>query len=211
MKYTTLAKVKASNPDTTLTDPQIEEMIDFVSGYMDKYVGYSLARDYSDPAQDVFLDGSGTQYLILPNALNGSLSVSKVSLDGSTSEVQYIANYPLNAPYTEYLGSRVGIFTAGMANYKVTGGKLGRYTIDFATPANHTLPADLTQVATTLASEIVKAGSVQASIQSSGIVTSEDTGSYSVSYASPEALSSILSATPTATSVLNSYKTANIV
>lgn len=213
MKYTTLAKVKAQNTDTTMTDPQIEELIEFVSGYMDSYIGYSLAKNYSDPATSLFLDGSGTEYLILPNAVNGSLTLESVDISGSLANVDYIALYPLNKPYTEYLGLKLGKFQAGMANYKLSGVRLGRYKIDWANSANHNLPTDLTQAATSLASEIVRQGSIQASLTSSGIITSEDTGSYSVSYATPtaEMLTSMLSLVPTATSILKSYKKINIV
>lgn len=211
MKYTTLEKVKNIVPDTTLTDDQINEYIEFVSGYMDTFVGYALARDYSDAPQDMVVDGSGTNTLILNQPINALGSVETIFGVSSVLPADYIVSYPLNEPYTTHIGIRIGKFQAGMGNYVLKDVRKGRYTIDFVTSSNHTLPADLVQVATNLSAEIVKNNAIQSSANT-GVVASETTGSYSVSYVAPtkELVESILSSTPNVQTILKSYKQISI-
>lgn len=210
-KYTTLEKVKAK-VTTTLDDAVIESIIGLVSGYIDTFLGYKLATGFSDSAVDMYLDGSGTEYLMLSQPVCGYDSVQYVSLDDSATDLSYIKSYPLNEPYTTYLGNRVGVFKAGMANYRLKNAKLGRFLVDWVDSGNHTLGEDIEGVATSIAVQMITlGGNILASsggeTEKSGKVIAETIGSYSVQYQNnPTAQRALISSVPTATDILDKYK-----
>lgn len=210
-KYTTLDKVKAK-VTTTLSDEEIDKVIALVSGYIDTFLGYKLATGFSDTPVDIDLDGSGTEYLMLSQPVYAYTSVQYVSLDDSATDLSYIKSYPLSEPYTVYLGNRVGIFKAGMANYRLKEAKLGRFSVDWNTQENHTLGDDIEGVATSIAVQMITlGGNILASsggeTEKSGKVIAETIGSYSVQYQNnPSAQRSLISSVPTATDILDKYK-----
>lgn len=214
--YTTRAKVSAALI-TPPADAVIDAVIALVSGYIDTYLGCKLASNYSDTPADFFVDGSGTQHIILDQPLNGFTSVQFIGISGSASDVPYTCSYPLNKPYTTYLGLKTGKFSAGMGNFVFKNARIGYFKVDFVTPANHNLPESITAVATSLAVAMINSGAVVLAtssneLEKSGKITSETIGSYSVSYANNlENASKQISAVPTATDLLAPYKCPNIV
>lgn len=100
-KYTTIAKVK-DGYTTTLTDPEIENIISIVSANIDKYLGFKLATAYAT-VKDLFLDGSGTEFLILPQPVCSYSGLKFVDLAGNESDVSYVSSKPLNEAYTLFL------------------------------------------------------------------------------------------------------------
>jgi hypothetical protein len=214
-KYTTKEKVLA-RVTTTLTDPEIENIISLVSGYIDTFLGYKLATDYGDTASNFLLDGSGTEYLMLSQPVYAYTSVDYVALDDSVTPVSYVASYPLNATYTAYLAMKIGTFRAGMGNYRLTGAKLGRFSVDWTDENNHTLDNAVTEVCTSICVAMINAGGFVIAtsggeIEKSGKVTAETIGSYSVQYQNnPATQRQLISSVPTATDILDKYKIISI-
>lgn len=212
--YTTYAKVIAYDSTITLTQPEIESIIKSVTSYLDTFCNQKLASLYSATPSDFYFDGSGTENIVFENALNGSLTLEN-SLDGTSfvSETNVLF-YPLNSSFKTYMRKTYGRFSEGNGNYKVKGGILGMFTYDWTTPANHTLPDDITLVATKMVAETIKAGGIALGDNTkSGKISSETIGSYSVSYAQDTSnLSTSLNSVLNATNVMNNYKnSANIV
>ncbi len=214
--YTTLTKVKLGIT-TTLTDEQITSIINFVSRYMDYYVGYKLASLSRDNTKDYYLDGSGTQYLFFPYPLNGSWELEDTESGLTLVSGENYVRYPLNAPHTTYVGMKYGTFGRGMAQYRVIGAKLGRFVYDDTGLAN-TFPEELVMLATQISQNLVKKGGeidVSGFSQKSGNIQSETTGSYSVSFTNSKQNSSLfeksLNDVPTGASILSQYiKTASM-
>ena len=204
--YTTLAKVKTALGATTMNDEDIQEVINLVSGYIDSYVGYNLGQ-LSTRLSTFYVDGSGTEYLMLPSALNGSWLIEDTENGESLVLDENIVSYPQNKPYTEYLGKKRGKFGKITAQYKITGAVFAKYAVSWENESFHTLPAEITGVATKLAVNTCKAGGLEISgnKEKAGKVTSETIGSYTVSYASNN-MESILAETVNGTAILNHYK-----
>lgn len=191
--YTTATKVNALVTTTLPIDDYIEE----VSRFIDKEIGYKLGFTFGSPTKNLFFDGSGTNDTFL------GLSILKdhgdIEMDGIVIEP---TEYPLNEDYTNWLKYK---FTGGNGNIKINGAKVGRYVIDWTTPTNHTLPADITRACTALVVSLIKKD--EAKKQNSGIVSSETIGSYSISFDTsekPEA--SVMSAL----NIISNYKAINI-
>lgn len=191
--YTTATKVNALVTTTLPVDDYIEE----VSRFIDNEIGYKLGFIFGSATKDLYFDGSGTNDTFL------GLSILKdhgdIEMDGIIIEP---VEYPLNEEYTNWLKYK---FTGGNGNLKINDAKVGRYVIDWATPANHTLPADITRACTALVVSLIKKD--EAKKQNSGIVASETIGSYAISFDTtdkPE--SSIMQAL----NIINNYKAINI-
>ena len=133
--YTTEAKINAM----ITTTQDVEAMIKAVSKSIDKYVGYKLGFDNAtDTAKDYLFSGSGTRDLFLGDYFleNTSIEADEVVITPT--------KMPLNADYFNWLKQSTP-FKAGLANIKILGAKKGRYVVDWATTANHTLPEDITE------------------------------------------------------------------
>lgn len=212
--YTTYAKVMLEDPAITMAQADVENIIRAVSSYIDQFCNQKIASDQSVAVIPYYFDGSGTESIVFHNALNGSPVMNEVALDGSVTIDTYVRFYPLNAPYKTYAKKTVGKFTDGNGNYSVSGCWLGMYKYNWSTPAQHTLPEDITQVCTKIVVNTVReAGIVASDNEKSGKISSETMGSYSVSYATDASnISKSVNSVLNATNVLNSYKNpANIV
>lgn len=216
-KYTTEAKVRAKLGTTTLTADEINEVITAVSANINTYIGYKLATDFNTTAKDYYFDGTGTENVVLNQPVYSFLRVDYVPADSSSTELKNVVPYPLNSSYTAYLATRTGKFTAGNANHRLKDAKLGFFSVDWATPANHTLDTQVESACISLCLAMIKAGAlIQASSsqeeEKSGKITGETIGSYSISYANNlSEFNSTISQVPTVSNVLNKYKSVNLV
>lgn len=209
-KYTTIAKIKAKL-STSLSDNDIDEVIRMVSKNMDTYVGFRLGSDYAS-SSDFYVNGSGTEFLILSQPLYSYTDLVSIDLQGNTTPETYFIAEPLNLAYKDRFTKRVGKFIAGKGNYKVTGAKQGVGLVDWTTSPNHSLPEEITLVATTLAIAMITAGASLALANSdkSGPVSGETIGSYSINYAvSSENFTKTISSVPSVSDILNKYKEIN--
>lgn len=218
-KYTTLQKVKERLAILSITapsDPEIEDIISIVSKNIDNYIGYKLATDFAT-VKDILADGTGTEHLILNQPVYAFLRLDYINTSDSASEVKNVARYPLNASYVTYLNKRIGTFTAGYANHKLIDAKLGLFSVDWSTPANHTLEIAIINATTSLCVAMINAGGAILATSSndtekSGKITGETIGSYAITYASSEEnFKSKMSEVATVSDVLNQYKQINIV
>lgn len=207
--YTNASKIKEKNASITLSDESLNQIAKVVTSLIDSYVGFRLA---SNEVKDIYIDGSGTEFLIPDFPINLYTIISRIF--GST-EVQIessdIISYPLNKPYTEYFGLRRGVFAEGMANFKVQGARVGMFYVDLS-GSGTTLPQEIIDLATDLACKIAGEGGIKLedTPNSNGLKkTSETIGSYSVSYSNDTVNSiskEVFNSSPSISDILNKYK-----
>lgn len=140
-----------------------------ISGYIDRETGTYFG---SDEEVEVFVNGSGTERLIIPTMWE----VSKVKHGSSIVGSGQYRLYPSKSPYLA-ITRRDGKWQKGIENYTVTG-KLGYEGV----------PADITAIATELAVNYFS------TIKEDGaVIKSERTGDNSVTYADMSSSLSITS------------------
>lgn len=204
--YTNATKIKAKNPNLTQTDEYLNQLANIVSAHIDSYLGFKLA---SNEVKDIYIDGSGTEYLIPDYPINLYTIITRIFRD---SEMQIdtadIISYPLNKPYTTYFALRKGIFAEGMANFKVQGARVGMFYVDLS-GSGTTLPSEIIDLATNLAVKLAEEGGVKLenTPNTDGMKkSSEQMGSYSVGYTADNNLKEIFNSDITASSILEKYK-----
>lgn len=204
--YTNASKIKEKNPALTQSDEYLNQIAKIVSNHIDSYLGFKLA---SNEVKDIYIDGSGTEYLIPDYPINLYTVITRIFND---TEVQIdnsdLVSYPLNKPYTSYFGLRRGIFAEGMANFKVQGARVGMFYVDLS-GSGTTLPSEIIDLATNLAVKLAEEGGVklQNTPNTDGMKkTGETIGSYSVQYSPDSKIKDVFNADITACSILDSYK-----
>lgn len=211
--YVSTFEVAQAYPDERDEDI-ILAAIRLVSGYIDTFLGFKLARELGAPLVDWREDGSGTEYLMLSQPVNGFTVAQLEALDDSLTDELYVRSYPLNALYTTYLAKRMGKFMAGMGNYVLPDVRMGMFVVDWdettgeGNAPQHTLPEDIRKLALAMAIATLKNGGVMTDdAETAGSIASETTSSYSISYAQDKnKAEKAISSVPTGTGILAKYK-----
>lgn len=185
----------ASLVTTTL---DIDSYIKSVSKFIDGYVGYKLGFDnVNGTAKDLYFNGTGTKTLIMNMYILKESTPHDVEMNDIAISPK---EYPLNDDYCSYLVLSSG-FAVGDGNITIKDAKVGRYVVDWADNTKHTLPEDIT-----LACNALIVGAIKKDMgKTSGVVSSETIGEYSVSYNTSIGDVEVAKAM----SILNNYKKNN--
>ena len=169
--YTQTSTIASLVTTTLAIDPYIKS----VSKFIDKYVGYKLGFDnVNGTAKDLYFDGTGTTSLIMNMYILKETTPHDVEMNDVAISPK---EYPLNEDYCSYLVNSGG-FAIGDGNIKVKDARVGRYVVDWTDVQAHTLPEDIT-----MACNALVVGSIKKDMgKTSGVVSSETIGEYSVSY-----------------------------